>query len=55
MAASTVRSWSVGTIGREMSEDVILDWAVNVQCGRNRITLYPVGCENPVPKSFMHG
>ena len=34
---------------RDERRDVILDWAVNVQCGSNRITFYPVGCENPVP------
>lgn len=40
----------VGTIGREMSErDVILDWAVIDECGKHRITLYPVGCETRYP------
>ncbi|HEX3525201.1 MAG TPA: hypothetical protein VHT52_24315 [Stellaceae bacterium] len=29
--------------------DVILDWAVNDECGKHRITLYPVRDENPVP------
>jgi hypothetical protein len=38
-----------GSRARAEWRDVILDWAVKSECGRHRITLYPVGCENPVP------
>jgi hypothetical protein len=34
---------------RDERRDVILDWAVNDECGKHRITLYPVRNENPVP------
>jgi hypothetical protein len=34
---------------RNRRRGVILDWAVSENCGKYRITLYPVGHDSPVP------
>jgi hypothetical protein len=40
---------------RNERRDVILDWAVNEDCGKHRITLYPVGREDPYPNLSCTG